>query len=170
MKIVIVGAGIGGLSASLALARNGHCVTVYESAPQLAEVGAGVQMSPNAVKLFFEWGVGPDLLEKAALPQSLYIHNWKDGRILGETKITPDFEKRYGAPYIVVHRAEMHEILHRHAVRAGVTVHVASKVIKYDFEQGVITLEDGQTVQADLIVAVDGASGTPKARSEEFLT
>lgn len=159
MKIIIIGAGIGGLSASLALARNSHCVTVYESAPQLAEVGAGVQMSPNAVKLFFEWGVGTDLLEKAALPQSLYIHNWKDGRVLGETKITPDFEKRYGAPYIVVHRAEMHEILHRHAVRAGVTVHVASKVIKYDFEQGVITLEDGQTVQADLIVAVDGASG-----------
>jgi salicylate hydroxylase len=159
MKIIIVGAGIGGLSASLALARNGHCVTIYESAPQLAEVGTGVQMSPNAVKLFFEWGVGPDLLEKAALPQSLYIHNWKDGRVLGETKITPDFEKRYGAPYIVVHRAEMHEILHRHAVRAGAAVHVASKVIKYDFEQGVITLEDGQTVQADLIVAVDGASG-----------
>jgi salicylate hydroxylase len=166
MKIIIVGAGIGGLSASLALARNGHCVTIYESAPQLAEVGAGVQMSPNAVKLFFEWGVGPDLLEKAALPQSLYIHNWKDGRVLGETKITPDFEKRYGAPYIVVHRAEMHEILHRHAVRAGAAVHVASKVIKYDFEQGVITLEDGQTVQADLIVAVDGAAGTPKARAE----
>jgi salicylate hydroxylase len=166
MKIIIVGAGIGGLSASLALARNGHSVTIYESAPRLAEVGAGVQMSPNAVKLFFEWGVGPNLLEKAALPQSLYIHNWKDGRVLGETKITPDFEKRYGAPYIVVHRAEMHEILHRHAVQAGVTVHVASKAIKYDFEQGIVTLEDGRTIQADLVVAIDGAPRPSKARTE----
>jgi salicylate hydroxylase len=166
MKIIIVGAGIGGLSAGLALARNGHSVTIYESAPQLVEVGAGVQMSPNAVKLFFEWGLGPDLLDKAALPQNLFIHNWKDGRVLGEIKITPDFEKRYGAPYIVVHRAEMHEILHRHAVLAGVTVHVASKVIKYDFEQGIIALENGQTIQADLIVAVDGASGSPSPRTE----
>ena len=157
MQIVIVGAGIGGLSTSLALARNGHSVTIYESAPQLAEVGAGVQMSPNAVKLFFEWGLGPDMLAKAALPQSLYIHNWKDGRILGVTKITPDIEKRYGAPYIVVHRAEMHEILHRHAVQAGVTVHVASKVAEYDFEGGAITLENGQVVHADLVVAIDGA-------------
>jgi salicylate hydroxylase len=100
MKITIIGAGIGGLSASLALARNGHSVTIYESAPKLAEVGAGIQMSPNTVKLFLEWGVGPDLLEKAALPQSLYIHNWKDGRVLGGTKITPDFEKTLrGAVY-----------------------------------------------------------------------
>ena len=160
MKITIVGAGIGGLSAGLALARNGHSVTIYESAPQLAEVGAGVQMSPNAVKLFFEWGLGPDLLAKAALPQRLYIHNWKDGRVLGETKITPDFETRYGAPYIVVHRAEMHEILHRHAVRAGVIIHVASKVTEYDFEGGGFTLEGGQIVHADLVVAVDGACGS----------
>jgi salicylate hydroxylase len=166
MKVIIVGAGIGGLSAGLALARSGHSVTIYESAPRLAEVGAGVQMSPNAVKLFFEWGLGPDMLAKAALPQSLYIHNWKDGRVLGETKITPDFEERYGAPYIVVHRAEMHEILHRHALRAGVTVHVASKVIKYDFEGGAVTFESGRTVHADLVVAVDGACGLTNKRFE----
>jgi salicylate hydroxylase len=98
------------------------------------------------------------MLAKAALPQSLYIHNWKDGRILGETKITPDFEKRYGAPYIVLHRAEMHEIIHRHAIRAGVAVHVASRVIEYDFEGGTITLESGRTIHADLVVAVDGTS------------
>lgn len=158
MNVVIVGAGIGGLSAGLALARSGHSVTIYESAPRLAEVGAGVQMAPNAVKLFFEWGLGPDMLAKAALPRSLYIHNWKDGRILGETKITPEFEKRYGAPYIVVHRAEMHEILHRHAVQAGVSVHVASKVTEYDFEGGSIMLESGRTIHADLVVAVDGPS------------
>ena len=158
MQIIIIGAGIGGLSAGLALARNGHSVTIYESAPQLAEVGAGVQMSPNAVKIFFEWGLGPDLLAKAALPETLYVHNWRDGRILGATKITPDFERRYGAPYIVVHRAELHEILLRHAVRAGVTVHVASKITKYDFEGGAVTLESGQVGLADLVVAVDGAS------------
>jgi salicylate hydroxylase len=115
-------------------------------------------MAPNAVKLFFEWGLGPDMLAKAALPQSLYIHNWKDGRILGETKITPDFEKRYGAPYIVLHRAEMHEIIHRHAIRAGVSVHLASRVIEYDFEAGAITLESGRTIHADLVVAIDGTS------------
>lgn len=164
MKIAIIGAGIGGLSAGLALARRGHSVTIYESAPRLAEVGAGVQMSPNAVRLFFEWGLGPDLLAKAALPQSLYIHNWKDGCVLGQAKITPDFEQLYGAPYIVVHRAEMHDILHRHAVRAGVAVHVASKVVEYDFERGAVTLESGQTVHADLIVAVDGACGSQRAR------
>ena len=60
----------------------------------------------------------------------------------------------------------MHEILHRHAVQAGVTVHVASEVIKYDFEQGIVTLEDGRTIQADLVVAVDGTPGPSKARTE----
>ncbi len=158
MNIVTVGAGVGGLSASIALARKGHSVTVYESAPQLAEIGAGVQMSPNSARLFFEWGLGPDLLAKAALPEGLFIHRWLDGQLIAYTRIWPDFEERFGAPYFVIHRAHLHDILHRHAVKAGVNIRLSSRAVEYDVEGGSVTLDSGEIVRADLIVAADGIS------------
>ena len=158
MKITIVGAGIGGLSSAIALARppHKHTITLLESAPQLAEVGAGVQLGPNAVKVWLDWGLGPALLAKAALPQTLYIYRWDDGRLLCETQIAGGFEGRFGAPYMVLHRAELHEVLRRHAVGLGVKVRVASRVVEYDFEGGTVMLEGGEVVKGDLVVAVDG--------------
>jgi 2-polyprenyl-6-methoxyphenol hydroxylase-like FAD-dependent oxidoreductase len=66
---------------------------VYESAPQLAEVGAGVQLGPNAVRIWFDWGLGPDLLEVALNLQELFIHNWKDGRTLGHYQIAGAWDR-----------------------------------------------------------------------------
>src|ERR1700761_8104235 len=155
MDIIVVGAGIGGLSTALSLALGGHHVTILESASALAEIGAGVQMTPNATKFFWKWGLGPDILASSALPESFNVRQGTNGAILG---IVPfeEFEKRYGAPYIVIHRADIHRILHEHAIKAGVEVKLNSKVADYDFENGSLRLANGQDLQADLIVAVDG--------------
>jgi salicylate hydroxylase len=155
MKIIIVGAGIGGLSAALALSLKSHTVIVLESAPQLAEIGAGVQLNPDAIKFFFQWGLKEDILAKAAEPGTFFIHHWRDGSVLGSVDIGR-LEKEYGAPYVVVHRGVLHEILHRHAVRAGAEVRVNSRVVEYDFEEGAVVLKSGERMQADLVVACDG--------------
>ncbi|KIX03918.1 uncharacterized protein Z518_07471 [Rhinocladiella mackenziei CBS 650.93] len=155
MRIIVVGAGIGGLSAALALSISGHRVTILESAPQLAEIGAGVQLTPDAIKFFFQWGLRDDILSKAALPGSFFIHESKTGRVLREIKIS-ELEGEYGAPYVVVHRGVLHEILHRHGVKAGAEVRVNSRVVEYEFENGAVVLKDGERVCADLVVCCDG--------------
>lgn len=155
MKIIIVGAGIGGLSAALALALDKHEVIILESAPKLAEIGAGVQLTPNAIKFFFQWGLRDDIVQKAAFPGKFFIRRWDDGEILREVKIS-ELEGEYGAPYLVVHRGVLHEILHRHTVRAGAEIRVNSRVVKYDLDGSAVVLKDGEIVKADLVVACDG--------------
>lgn len=157
MKIIVVGAGIGGLSAALALSLHSHQVLVLESAPALAEIGAGVQLTPDAIKFFFQWGLKDDILAKAAIPNRFVIHHWRDGEVLREINIRR-LEGDYGAPYVVVHRGVLHEILHRHAVRAGAEVRVNSRVGEYDFEAGAVVLKNGHRLEADLVVACDGTA------------
>ncbi|KAL2007067.1 hypothetical protein VTN00DRAFT_8505 [Thermoascus crustaceus] len=156
LDIAIVGAGIASLSAAIPLAQKGHYITVYESAPELSEIGAGVQMTPNAIRLWYSWGLGPDLLKNAALPTGLNVRRWRDGEMLSYTGLTPDFEQKFGAPYFVIHRAHIHGVLYEHALKAGVRVQVGCRVIDYDYDAPCVTLAQGERIQADLVVAVDG--------------
>jgi salicylate hydroxylase len=161
MEIIIVGAGIGGLSAALSLALAGHKVIILESASTLAEIGAGVQMTPNATKCFWKWGLGPDILSNSALPESFNVLRGSDGKVLGRVPFA-DFEERYGAPYIVIHRADIHRVLHEHAVKAGVEVRLGSRVAHYDFEGGLVQLKNGTELEADIVVAVDGINSVAR--------
>jgi salicylate hydroxylase len=117
-------------------------------------------MSPNGVRQWLEWGLGPDLLEKSLIPSEMKLRRWKDGEFLSRTELNPDFERRFGAPYLVLHRADLHSVLLKHAVRLGVNVRVASRVIEYDFDTPTIKLLTGEVVQPDLVVAVDGKLGS----------
>lgn len=155
MKIIIVGAGISGLSTAIAFAKSGHDVTVLEAAPELAELGAGVQMTPQAIRYLFEWGLKDDILMQSIIPENFFIKDYKNGQLLASIP-TGSMDSRYGAPYVVVHRATLHAILHKHAVSAGAKVILNYRVASYEFENGTVTSTNGDTQTADLVVAADG--------------
>ena len=166
MEIIVVGAGIGGLSAALSLSLASHKVTILESASALAEIGAGVQLTPNATKYFWKWGLGPDILRHSVLPSSFNVRRGEDGLLLGQVPFG-NFEKRYGGPYIVIHRADVHQILHKHAAKAGARLRLNSKVEEYDFAGGSVKLANGEHLYADLVVAIDGINSSAR---KAFLT
>lgn len=120
MRIIIIGAGLAGLSTALALSHSStkHHIILLESAATLAELGAGVQLTPIATRQFKAWGLEPQLLAASALPEAWNLRRGSDGEVLNRVPMDR-FEEWYGAPYIVVHRADLHKILHE-AVVAGV--------------------------------------------------
>lgn len=155
MQVIIVGAGIAGLSLAIALARSKHRVVVLDANPELAELGAGVQLTPQAVRYLFQWGMEDDIAASSIVPEKMMVKDFAAGEVLAEIP-TGEMRERYGAPYIVVHRAVLHSMLHKHAVEAGATLRLNTRVVKYDFENGAVELHDGSRLTADLVVGADG--------------
>ncbi|KAL1595337.1 hypothetical protein SLS60_010028 [Paraconiothyrium brasiliense] len=156
LDIVIVGAGLGGLALAIALARRGHAVQILEQAPQLGEVGAGIQIPPNSGRLLHRWGVFEHLEKWAVQPEAINFRRWEDGTVIGHTALGDAFEDNFETPYYVVHRAHFHEALHQRALQLGVVVKLGCKVVKYNEKQGSVMLDNGIMVRGDLVVAADG--------------
>ncbi|GAQ45917.1 conserved hypothetical protein [Aspergillus niger] len=156
LNIIVVGAGLGGLSTAIALATFGHKVTIYEQASELGEVGAGIQIPPNSSRLLIKLGVGPYLAECASEPMGISFRRWENGNLLGFTRLLPDFRETFNAPYYVVHRADLHAALVRRSSDLGVTLKLGQRVVDYDVNEPSICLESGGIVTADLVVAADG--------------
>ena len=182
MKIVVVGAGLAGLSTALALSHSStqHRIILLESAPALAELGAGVQLTPIATRQFKAWGLEPQLLAASALPKAWNLRRGSDGEVLNRVPMDK-FEEWYGAPYVVVHRADLHRILHEAVVAKGVEVRLNSRIEQYGIEEGWVRLVNGERLDGDLIVACDGINssartqllksfGSTLARDEELET
>ena len=117
-KLLIVGAGIGGLSAAIALGRAHQNVTIIEQSAQLGEVGAGVQLGPNVNHVLKHWGVDKALEALAFEPEAVEVHHALSGKQLARLPLAESFRRRYGAPYLTAHRADLHAALLA-AVRAG---------------------------------------------------
>ncbi|KIV92258.1 hypothetical protein PV10_06715 [Exophiala mesophila] len=156
LDIAIVGAGVGGLAAAIALKREGFKVTVYENAPALSEIGAGIQVPPNSARLLHSWGLEASLSKHSVKPKGLLWRRWQDGREIGHARLNPQFSKWFGAPYYVIHRAHLHDILHQRARELGVDVVLNCKVVEYDPDKPAFTTGTGSTVTADLIIGADG--------------
>ncbi|WP_173931689.1 FAD-dependent monooxygenase [Chelativorans sp. Marseille-P2723] len=110
-EIVIAGAGIGGLSAALAFAAGGASVTILERAERLEEVGAGLQLSPNATRLLKRWGVLARLEGKSVRPQAIFLKDAGSLNTLAAIPLGQAAERRWGAPYMVAHRADLQRAL-----------------------------------------------------------
>lgn len=165
MHILIVGAGLAGLSTALALSHSStpHHIILLESASALAELGAGVQLTPVATRQFKAWGLEPQLLAASALPEAWNLRRGRNGEVLNRVPMSR-FEEWYGAPYVVVHRADLHRILHKAVVARGVEVRLNSRVEEYGIEEGWVRLTSGERIESDLVVACDGINSSARTQ------
>ncbi|GAB7344844.1 hypothetical protein MBLNU457_3295t3 [Dothideomycetes sp. NU457] len=154
--IAIIGAGLGGLAAAIGIARAGHQVTIVEQAPELGEVGSGIQIPPNASRIFKQWGILEEIEEFSVKPVDITIRRYHDGKILSVTDIFPHTVDHYGAPYLQIHRADYHRVLTKTARDLGVQIQLGSAVTDIDFETPAVRIAGKPDVYADLIIGADG--------------
>ena len=164
MRIAVVGAGIAGLTLALWLRRAGLTCTVYEQARQLSEVGAGIQLAPNAVRLLDRVGLA-ELGFVAVAPESLDLRRWDDGRVLARTRLAAECRYRYGAPYLTLHRADLQRLLLDAVDRAGVPLRLGQRCtdVVSTPDGPRLSFSSGESVDADLVVGADGVRSAVRA-------
>ncbi|MFN3377606.1 MAG: FAD-dependent monooxygenase [Burkholderiaceae bacterium] len=162
-QVLVAGGGIGGLAAALAAARAGCEVRLYERAAAFSEVGAGVQLGPNVVRILHGWGLADALSAVAAVPDRLQVRSALHGGVLAELPLGARAEQRYGAPYVTIHRADLHSLL-RQAVQAlkGVTLHLGHTLRGYADQGDSVQLHmaSGKWVEGDALIGADGLWST----------
>ncbi|KAI2822325.1 hypothetical protein CBS63078_9787 [Aspergillus niger] len=156
LDIIVVGAGLSGLATAISCAMSGHTVTVLEQAKELAEVGAGLQITPNASRLFSHWKLPEKLWTDAAEPTSLTVHRYTGEVLAHEESFDRNIRSKYSAPFIDLHRVDLQQALYARAKELGVTFHLDERVNTIDFDTTTVTTLKGRTVSGDLIVAADG--------------
>src|SRR6266446_6978575 len=153
LSIAIVGAGIGGMTAAATLRKIGADVRVYEQAPRFARIGAGIQMMPNSMKVLRRIGVEERVIHTSFKPFSHLNREWDTGKVMREL---PMPESLFGAPYLCMHRAELHAALA--AVVPEEIIHLDKKLCGLEQDAGQVTLlfADGTRAQADAVIGADG--------------
>ncbi|KAH9837783.1 uncharacterized protein C8Q71DRAFT_561138 [Rhodofomes roseus] len=159
LTILIVGCGLGGLSAACALTDAGHKVTMIESAAAIGDVGAGIQVSPNVTRLLVRWGIGDALAKIAVKPARFVTRRYSNGKIIGVTPLNGEGVTTPELPYYNVHRADLHRLLYER-VAPHVTLRLNSKVVSVDPEAPSLTLESGEVLRGDLVIGADGVHST----------
>jgi salicylate hydroxylase len=161
-SVVIAGAGIGGLTAALALAKRGFQVSVIEQAAQLEAIGAGIQLSPNASRVLIALGLGYRLTPYVVAPTALNVINATSGEVLAHAPLDDAVARRYGAPFWVIHRGDLHTVL-REAVAAmpQVALHCGARVEDFAIDGSNVTVRsktDAQSIETrgDALVGADG--------------
>lgn len=158
-QALIAGGGIGGLAAALACVRAGLEVRLYEQAAAFSEVGAGIQLGPNVVRVLQGWGLQQALEEVVARPRALRVRSAESGALLGSLPLGEAMVRRYGAPYFTIHRADLHAVLLAAVQGPGVWLHTGATIDQYtDAAPDVVQLRllSGQVVEGDLLVGADG--------------
>ena len=160
-KIIIAGAGIGGLTAALALVRAGFGVAVLETAPQLEEIGAGVQLSPNASGVLLSLGLGPALRPHTVGLESLHVMNARKGGEIVEIPLGVPAAVRYGAPFWTIHRADLQGVLAEAAKSQGVDLHLGVRAEDFALKDSrIVVLGRGSIARVQMEgAALIGADG-----------
>ena len=139
-KYIIIGAGIGGLSLALALQKLNKKVLIFEKAPEVKEVGAGVMLTPNATRSLDYLGVLKEIEKDATLPKRTVVRHYKTGQEMSTTDLGNGFTKRYGHPYYDVHRVNIHSSLYNSVKRNDPDcIKVNHELIDFDQSENVVT-------------------------------
>ena len=163
--VIVAGAGIGGLTASLALAQRGFQVTLLEAAPRLEEIGAGLQLSPNAARVLVALGVEERLRQHVVAPEHLTVRSARSGRLLAQAPLGASSAQRYGAPYWVIHRGDLQAALCAAVVATpAITLQLGTRVDGFAARNGsvAVTVAQGlaaqgsQPLEAQALIAADG--------------
>jgi salicylate hydroxylase len=161
-NIVIAGAGIGGLTAALALAERGFRVSVFEQAPRLEAVGAGIQLSPNATRILRDLSVGDVLERSTVVPDALVVRSGASGRAIVRMPLGAEAERRHGAPYWMVHRSDLQAALVAAAeANPDITLTLGVKVEDYATHRHGLTVQMRHATGFDEehCIALIGADG-----------
>ncbi|WP_116100698.1 FAD-dependent oxidoreductase [Amycolatopsis thermalba] len=163
-EVVVVGGGLGGLCAALSLRQRGLRVTVVEAAPQLGEIGAGIQTAPNASRILIGLGLRSQLERVRTEPQDQVRRRWADGSIIAQLPLGQRVTDTYGAPYWHYHRADLHGVLLDACVdpdghRPVVQVATGARVVELDRaqpERPAVITADGRRFTGDVVIGADG--------------
>jgi salicylate hydroxylase len=162
-RIAVIGGGIGGLTAAVALLQAGFEVDVYEQAPELTEVGGGINMAPNATRVLRQLGLAAGLDREGIRPLTSHQRRWQDGRTLQKAPLNPLCEELYGAPHMTIHRADLLAV-----IAAGFPaerIHLGHRLVGLA-DQGDSTeawFENGARISVDVLVGADGIHSAVRA-------
>jgi salicylate hydroxylase len=159
IPVLVVGGGIGGLAASLALSRRGFRVQVLEQASELGEIGAGIQLGPNAFHAFDALGVGDKARGRSVFTDYMVMHDAIDEYQVGKIPTGEAFRQRFGNPYAVIHRADIHTSLLEGAEETSqIEFHTNTRVTRIEQDDNGITIYDqtGKSFKGSALIAADG--------------
>ncbi len=159
MRIAIIGAGMGGLTAALALQRAGLEVAVYEQADKLVELGAGLTMPPNATRVCGYLGLLERLRDVGVEPTHSAVRHYQTGEQLVFRERGPMLEDKYGAPYLQIHRADLHNALVDDVTANDPNcLHLNHRFVSLEQDGGAVTIQfaDGKSAEADVVIGADG--------------
>ena len=158
-RILVAGAGIGGLTAASCLSKTGHHVEIYEQAPQLAEIGAGIQISANAMHVLRSLGMEEAIVGVGVSPGAYVFRLHDTGEVIQRFSLSEEHKRLHGAPYTQLHRADLHDILAAKArsFDPGI-VRLNHRIVGFsESDSGVeLRFADGKTAQGDLLIGADG--------------
>lgn len=166
-KILIAGAGIGGLATASCLMKAGYDVEIYEQAPELTEVGAGIQLAANAMHVLNDLGLGPALAQNAVRPGAYVFRLYDTGEEIARFDLSDEHEKLHGAPYYQLHRADLLDLLVARAreFRPDV-IRLNKQATGFVEDENGVTLNftDGTSARGDILIGADGLKSVIRAQ------
>lgn len=167
LPVIVAGGGIGGLAAALALVRQGFDVEVLEQSPQIGEIGAGIQLGPNAFHAFDALGIGDKARSRSVFTDEMVMHDALDESLVGRIPTGEAFRRRFGNPYAVIHRVDVHTSLLEGAQETGrVAFHTSTRVERVEQDADGVTVFDqnGNAHRGQALIAADGVKSVVRAQ------